>query len=202
MTNGMVVILDDDETMVSCLSRLLASEGYQVRAHLNAGEFFAAGYPPVPACLLLDNILGDGPHGLEVYQEILGRKWFLPTIFLTGVWDVGLVVEAIKSGADSFLVKPHDPTKLLHEVSRAFARAKDNWEQEKRKALTRARWASITPRERQIIELVAAGRLNKEIASILDLAVITVKVNRANAMKKLGAGNPAHMIKLLHEADL
>jgi len=194
-----VLVLDDDRFIRTGLERLLAAHGYKVRLHAEPDELFRDGMPQVPACLLLDNQLGEGITGVEVHEELLRRGWFIPTVFLTAHWNVQLVVNAIRAGADGFLTKPFDPTELVDAVALALKRSRSNRQAEFAAAEARARVASLTPRERDIVRLVVEGLLNKEIADQLDLALITVKVHRGRAMRKLVAGNPAEMV---HIAEL
>ena len=194
-----VLVLDDDRFIRTGLERLLAAHGYKVRLHAQPDELFRDGMPQVPACLLLDNQLGEGITGVEVHEELLRRGWFIPTVFLTAHWNVQLVVNAIRAGADGFLTKPFDPTELVDAVALALKRSRSNRQAEFAAAEARARVASLTPRERDIVRLVVEGLLNKEIADQLDLALITVKVHRGRAMRKLVAGNPAEMV---HIAEL
>ena len=194
-----VLVLDDDRFIRAGLERLLAAHGYKVRLHAEPEELFRDGMPQVPACLLLDNQLGEGMTGVEVHEELLRRGWFIPTVFLTAHWNVQLVVNAIRAGADGFLTKPFDPTELVDAVALALQRSRSNRQGEFAAAEARVRVASLTPRERDIVRLVVEGLLNKEIADQLDLALITVKVHRGRAMHKLAAGNPAEMV---HIAEL
>jgi len=198
----LVLVLDDDPSMVSGLDRLLTSHGYKVRLHQNPDTFFSEGLPSVPACLLLDINLNHGKSGIEVHAELLRRGWHLPTIFLTGHWNVQEVVNAIRAGADGFLTKPFDPCELLAAVAEALERANSSQEQRLQGAEAKARAATLTNREREVVCMVIAGKLNKEIASELSLALITVKVHRGRAMKKLGAGNAAELARIANLAGL
>ena len=194
-----VLVLDDDRFIRTGLERLLTAHGYHVRLHAEPDELFRVGLPTVPACLLLDNQLGDGMSGVQVHEELLRRGWFIPTVFLTAHWNVQLVVNAMRSGADGFLTKPFDPAELVDAVALALQRSRARQQKEFAVAEARAKVASLTPREREIVRLVDQGMLNKEIADQLDLALITVKVHRGRAIHKLGAGNSA---ELVHIAEL
>jgi FixJ family two-component response regulator len=194
-----VIVLDDDRFIRTGLERLLTAHGYRVRLHAEPEELFRLGLPAVPACLLLDNQLGEGMTGVQVHEELLHRGWFIPTVFLTAHWNVQLVVNAMRAGADGFLTKPFDPAELVDAVALALQRSRARQQKEFAAAEARVRVAALTPRERDIVRLVVEGMLNKEIADHLDLALITVKVHRGRAMHKLGAGNPA---ELVHIAEL
>lgn len=199
MEDRTVIVLDDDPAILAGLEPLLTLSGFKVRLHSVPGDFFEAGAPSGPACLLLDIHLGAGASGVTIFQQILERGWFIPTIFLTGIWDAQLVVRTMRAGADGFLTKPYDPNQLIAEVNLALQRSMAGISHQTMEAEARARSATLTRREREIVILVAKGLLNKEIADQLGLALITVKVHRARAMHKMGAGNPA---ELAHAAAL
>ena len=194
-----VLVLDDDRFIRTGLERLLTAHGYKVRLHADPEELFRDGVPTVPACLLLDNQLGEGMTGVQVHEELLRRKWFIPTVFLTAHWNVQFVVNAMRAGADGFITKPFEPAELVDAVALALQRSRSKQQGGFAAAEARVRVASLTPREREIVRLVVTGLLNKEIADQLDLALITIKVHRGRAMHKLGAGNPA---ELVHIAEL
>jgi FixJ family two-component response regulator len=198
-TDPIVLVLDDDPALVASVKQLLTGQGLRVRAHTGPADFFQAGLPQVPACLLLDNELNADLSGVQVHEEILRRGWFVPTVFLTGSWDLQMVVKVMRTGADGVLAKPFDPKDLLAEVEKALGHAKADFQNRFKVADARARAATLTPREHDVVVLVAEGLRNKEIAAELKLAEITVKVNRARAMEKLNAGNPAD---LAHRAAL
>ena len=192
----MVLVVDDDRAIRDSLESLLTSRGYGFRSHAEADDFFQAGLPSGPACLLLDHKLGKGVDGTQVYQKIRELGWDLPTIFLTAHWNVQLVVTAIRAGVDGFLAKPFDPEELIKSVNHALDQSL-NMQRNRNEVLeARARMATLTSREQEIVGLVTNGFLNKEIADRLGLAVVTVKVHRGRAMKKLGAGNPAELAKI------
>jgi FixJ family two-component response regulator len=151
-----VLVLDDDPTVRRSLDTLLTANGFRVRLHAQPDELFAAGLPTVPACLLLDNQLADGMTGVQVHSELLRLGWDIPTVFLTGHWNVQSVVSAIRSGADGFLTKPYDPKELLHVVGQALDRARLNRRGRMQVAEACARAASLTSRERDIVRMVAS----------------------------------------------
>ena len=191
----MVVVLDDEEQVRTSLDRLLKANGYQVRTHASAGEFFESGMLGVPACLLLDQCLGK-VLGTDVYAEMQRRGWKVPTIFLTADWNPHTVVKAMQSGADNYLTKPFDPEELLAAVREACKHSDKVLQQERETGEFRRRALLLTPRERMIVSLVVKGKLNKEIASQLQLALVTVKVHRGRAMRKLGAQNVAELTSI------
>lgn len=197
-----VLVLDDDRSVLTGLERLLGSHGYQVRAYLESEQFFRDGIPDLPVCLILDHELQGGMTGKMVHEEMLRRGWDIPTVFLTAHWDVRSVVDAMRSGADGFLTKPVEPKELLDAVAAALTRASDRMNGQMLAAEARQRAASLTKRESDVVRLVVAGKLNKEIADMLDLALVTVKVHRGRAMRKLGAGNAAELARLAGLAGL
>lgn len=197
-----VLVLDDDHAILGGLERLLSGHGYRVRLFSESEDFFRAGIPSVPACLILDNQLNNGMTGLQVHAELQRRGWEIPTVFLTAHWNVQSVVSAMRAGADGFLTKPFDPTELVEAVAQALERARERHNGNRLAADARSRAASLTIREREIVCLVVSGLLNKEIADQLDLALVTVKVHRGRAMQKLGAGNPAELARIAALAGL
>jgi FixJ family two-component response regulator len=197
-----VMVLDDDTAILGGLNRLLTLHGYQVCLYSAAADFFAAGMPEIPACLILDNHLGDGMTGLEIHAEMQRIGWDIPTVFLTAHWNVQSVVNAMRAGADGFLTKPFDPAQLLDEVAKALERAHARQQDGEQATAARAKAALLTEREREVVSLVVRGLLNKEIADQLDLALVTVKVHRGRAMQKLGAGNPAELARIASLAGL
>ncbi|MEI8038095.1 MAG: response regulator [Verrucomicrobiota bacterium] len=192
----LVLVLDDDLAILRGLERLLTAHGYRVRLHSEAEDFFRAGLPTVSACLILDNQLGNGTTGIEVHAELQRRAWDIPTVFVTAHWNVQSVVDAMRAGADGFLTKPYEPQELVDAVAQALQRASSKRQDEVLITQVRTKAASLTTREREIVQLVIAGLLNKEIADRLNLAVVTVKIHRGRAMRKLGAGNPAELARL------
>jgi FixJ family two-component response regulator len=193
----MVLVLDDDPVVRSSLNALLTARGYGFLSFATADELFESGQPTEPACLLLDHHLGLGLDGAQVYQKMRENGWELPTIFLTAHWNVQSVVTAIRSGVDGFVVKPFDPEELIKAVDHAMKQAFDQQWSRSEILETRERMATLTPREREVVSLVTGGLLNKEIADQLGLALVTVKVHRGRAMKKLGAGNSAELVKIM-----
>ena len=188
----LIHIVDDDDSLRSALQRLLAAAGYRVKAYASAGEFLLDPPADAPGCLLLD-LRMPGPSGLDL-QEALARHGIrLPVIFLSGHGDLATGVRAMKAGAVDFLSKPVEREPLLAAVARALEvdaaqRAASGVDRE-----MRARFAQLTAREREVFELVAAGRLNKQIADALGIAERTVKAQRAQVMAKLGAANAAEL---------
>ena len=198
----LVMVLDDDQTMLKALERLLTAQEIRVQTFQNVEDFFSCEIPDVPSCLLLDHNLGDGMTGVQVHAELQRRGWEIPTVFLTAHWNVQSVVRAMRSGADGFLTKPYDPDELVSTVKDSLVRAQEIRSNGKHAAEAKAKAATLTQREREIVRLVVSGLLNKEIASELGLALVTVKVHRGRVMQKLGAGNPAELVYIAGLAGL
>jgi FixJ family two-component response regulator len=197
-----VLVLDDDVSILRELGNLLAAHGYSVRPHSDPDDLLNGGPPPLPACLLLENQFSNGMTGLRIHSELRNRGWEVPTIFLTAHWTVRSVVTAMRAGADGFLTKPHEPGELLDAVSHAMHRSLTMRRNRKPADDARARAALLTPREREVVRMVVSGLLNKEIADLLGLALVTVKVHRGQAMQKLMAGNPVELARIAMLAGL
>ncbi|MDD5557892.1 MAG: LuxR C-terminal-related transcriptional regulator [bacterium] len=191
----LVFVVDDDPSMRRSLARLLSSAGIEARIFAAAGEFLACERPDCPACLLLDVKLG-GKSGLDLQDEMARRGIALPIIFISGHGTVPTSVRAMKAGAADFLEKPFDRAALLAAVRQAFE--EDSRARRERAAADEVarRIASLTPRERQVLELVVAGKPNKQIAADLGIAEKTVKVHRARVMEKMRASSLAELVRL------
>jgi FixJ family two-component response regulator len=192
----LILILDDEPSVLESLRNLLTAHDYEVRLHEEPSDFFLAGMPAVPACLVLDHHLGNGVTGVQVYDEMRERGWDIPTVFLTAHWNIQSVVSAMRSGADGFLSKPFDSAELISSVEQALQAAISRHEDDQDITISRKRAATLTPREREIVCMVVQGLLNKEIADKLGLALVTIKVHRGRAMQKLKAGNPAELARI------
>lgn len=192
----LVFVLDHDPSVSRRLARLLADRGWKVKGVTDADGFLKAGPPRLPSCLVLENQLANGASGIEVHEEIVRRGWNLPTLFLTEQRDVDLVVRAIRGGADDFITKPFEPEEMVAALDSALEHARRL--QREHLGLMEARNAAqqLTDREREVVRLVCRGLLNKEIADSLGLALVTVKVHRSRAMRKLRAGNAAELARI------
>jgi len=189
---AVVHLVDDDDSLRAALQRLLSAAGYRVQAYASAGEFLLDPPADAPGCLLLD-LRMPGPSGLEL-QEALDRHGIrLPVIFLTGHGDLATGVRAMKAGAVDFLTKPVEREPLLAAIERALALDADRRATSEAETDLQDRLAQLTARERDVFDLVVAGRLNKQIAATLGIAERTVKAQRAQVMAKLGAANAAEL---------
>lgn len=191
-----VHLVDDDDSLRKAVTRLLRAAGYDVRAYASAGEFaLASRENNKRGCVLLD-VRMPGPSGLDLQEALAREEEPLPVIFLTGYGDVPTTVRAMKAGAVDFLTKPIKRDVLLNAVRTALARdLRLHTSHEQRRDL-RMRFTKLTPRERNVFELVVAGRLNKQIAAELGMAERTVKAHRAQVMAKMQATSLAELVHL------
>lgn len=185
MTEATVIVIDDDQEIRDALGGLLRSVGFAVNLLASVGDFLRSGRPNGPTCLVLDVRL-PGQSGLDFQLELSRENIQLPIVFITGHGDIPMSVQAMKGGAVEFLTKPFRDQDLLDAVHVGLARDRVWLENEKELATVRARFDSLTPREREVMALVVAGRLNKQIAGDLGVSEITVKVHRSQVMHKMG----------------
>jgi RNA polymerase sigma factor (sigma-70 family) len=191
-----VHVVDDDDSLRKAVTRLLHAAGYDVRAYASAGDFaLASRENDRRGCVLLD-VRMPGPSGLDLQEALAKEDEPLPVIFLTAHGDVPTSVRAMKAGAVDFLTKPIKRDALLSAVRTALARdLRSHTSHEQRRDL-RIRFAKLTPRERNVFELVVAGNLNKQIAAELGMAERTVKAHRAQVMAKMQATSLAELVHL------
>jgi FixJ family two-component response regulator len=188
-------VVDDDASMRTALLRLLDAAGHEARGYSSTGEFLLQPLPDRPGCLLLDLRL-PGPSGLELQAALQRQGNPLPVVFLTGHANVDSSVRAMKAGAVDFLTKPVKRDVLLDAVRRALALDATRRSARGEAGRLRERFASLTPRERRVFDLVVAGKLNKQIADELGIAERTVKRERGQVMAKLDAGSVADLGRL------
>ncbi|HEV2553344.1 MAG TPA: response regulator [Bosea sp. (in: a-proteobacteria)] len=194
--NGSIVfVVDDDPAMRMSLESLLQSVGHTVAAFETARDFRMAPRPDLPSCLVLDVRL-PGQSGLEFQREIGRTASPPPIVFITGHGDVPMSVAAMKAGAVEFLTKPFRDQDLIDGVHRAIELDRRRRAKAAMLAELRERVSTMTPREREILPLVAAGRMNKQIAQALQLSEVTVKVHRAQVMQKLKANSVADLVRI------
>ena len=192
---AVVCIIDDDPIVRDGLSNLLRSVGLQVDVFGSATEFLGKERPSAPSCLVLD-VRMPGVSGLDFQAELAKRDIDLPIIFLTGYGDIPMSVKAIKAGAVEFLTKPFREQDLLDAVRIALDRDRDRRRNDGVASDVRARFESLTTREREVVALVTKGRLNKQAAAEIGISEITVKVHRHNAMQKLGAKSLVDLVRM------
>ncbi len=192
---SVVFVVDDEDTVRRSLERLLRANGHNVETYSTAAEFLSRPDPGIPCCLLLD-IRMPILTGLDVQRAMNDDGRALPIIFMTGFADVEICVLGMKAGAADFLMKPFDEDQLLEAVSAALSRSSEiRLARAERLELTQ-RLATLTPRELQVFLLVVKGLLNKQIAGRLGTKEGTVKLHRANVMRKLEAQSVADLVRL------
>ena len=201
LRDSLVYVVDDDESIRGSLTTLLMSVGIHVRAFESADDFLDAEMPDVPSCLILDVRL-RGASGLTLQQEPFKESVRFPIIFLTGHGDIEMSVKAMKAGAFDFMTKPFKDQDLIDTIAAALKRDSELRRQQRIVAGIRQTYDSLTTREREVIRLVADGLLNKQIADLLCLSEVTVKIHRAQAMHKLNAGSVADVVKKLQQVPV
>jgi len=199
MTEAPVVfVVDDDPSVRSSLKFLLSTVGLQAEPFDSADSFLQKKPPDVPSCLVLDVRL-PGLSGLDFQRELAARNIRIPIVFLTGHGDIPMSVRAMKAGAVEFLTKPFRDQDLLDAVRIALERDRARREQEKQITELQQRFNSLTFREREVISLVVAGKLNKQIADQLGTAENTIKVHRSRAMEKMHAESLAELVRMMEK---
>jgi FixJ family two-component response regulator len=188
----LIRVVDDDESLRTALLRLLDAAGYEAEGYASTGDFLLRSPRERPGCLLLDVRL-PGPSGLDLQAALPGNGFTLPVVFMTGHPEVAASVRAMKAGALDFLEKPVERQTLFDALERALARDACQRQARAEAEHLRARFATLSAREQEVLELVVAGRLNKQIADELGLSERTVKSQRAQLMDKLGAGSSAEL---------
>jgi FixJ family two-component response regulator len=190
-----VFVVDDDASMRQALARLLQSVQLRVEVFASPQEFLQSERPNVPSCLVLDVRL-PGLSGLDFQAELAKADIRVPIVFITGHGDIPMSVRAMKAGAVDFLAKPFRDQDLLDAVTAAIQRDQKRREHENAMTDLRAHFSSLTPREREIMALVASGLMSKQIAAEVGLSEITVKVHRSHLMKKMGARSVAGLVRM------
>ncbi len=193
--HGIVFVIDDDSSMREALKVLIRSVGLQVELFGSANEFLRRKPPNSPSCLVVDVRL-PGISGLELQRHLIEENVCTPIIFITAHGDVPMSVRAMKAGAVEFLTKPFRNQDLLDSIQLAIESDRSRRERESEVAVLRERFDSLTPREREVLPLVLAGRRNKEIAKQLGTSEITIKVHRASVMRKMEAESLVHLVKM------
>jgi FixJ family two-component response regulator len=190
-----VFIIDDDASIRRALTNLFQSVGLDVVAFGSAPEMLQSKLPNVASCLVLDIRL-PGLSGLDFQTELAKANIHIPIVFMTGHGDIPMTVRAMKGGAVDFLTKPFRDQDMLDAVVAAVERDRKRREVEKIAANLQTLFGTLTPREREVLALVASGLMNKQIAAEIGLAEITVKIHRGHTMKKMGARSLADLIRM------
>ena len=190
-----VFVIDDDESMRRALSNLFESVGLRVEVFGSALELLGSKLPDVASCLVLDIRL-PGLSGLDFQTELAKASIHIPIIFMTGHGDIPMSVRAMKAGAVDFLSKPFRQQEMLDAVTVAIDRDRKRRKDEKIVSGAQALFETLTPRERAVLSLVAAGLMNKQIAAEIGIAEITVKIHRGHIMKKMGTKSLADLVRI------
>jgi len=191
--DSVVFIVDDDSIVRGAIGTLLMSVGQQVQLFDSATDLLQSSLPAIPSCLVLDIRL-PGLSGLDLQAELGNAGLPIPIIFITGHGDIPMSVKAMKAGAIDFLTKPFRDQDLLDAVTRALERDRKRREGEKNTEDLRARYLTLTAREKQIMALVTEGLMNKQVASRLEISQVTAKIHRGKVMRKLGAKSLADLV--------
>ncbi len=189
-----VYVVDDDPRVREAVIELLSSAGRNAVAFGSVAEYLMQPGPDLPGCLVLDVNMPD-LNGLD-FQKQLAATDHVPIVFITGHGDIPTSVRAIKAGALDFLTKPFSDEVLLQAVDAAIEQDRKALQKRTDLAQLRARYASLTPREREVLPLVVAGLLNKQAAAELGISEITLQIHRSNAMRKMAAGSVAELVRL------
>jgi len=190
-----VFVIDDDESVRTSLKSLFESIGLHVQLFASADAFLRSERPNVACCLVLDVRL-PGLSGIEFQSELAKVGIDIPIIFLTGHGDIPMTVQAMKAGAIEFLTKPCRDQELLDAVRLAIERHRARRKDGQHKSILRDQFASLSPREKEVVALVTAGLLNKQIAAELKISEVTVKMHRGNIMRKMQARSLADLVRM------
>jgi len=189
-----VFVVDDDVSVREALEALIRFEGWQVETFASAEAFLSRPRVFAPSCLVLDVSLPD-LNGLDLQKRLAGRN-DMPIIFITGYGDVPMTVQAMKAGAVEFLMKPFNDETLLGAIRQAIERSRATLGQEQEVRALRDRYASLSRREQEVMALVVAGRLNKQVGFELGISEITVKAHRGRMMRKMEAASLADLVNM------
>lgn len=196
-----IFVVDDDASVLKALARLLRARGYDVRTHASPLEFLAGHDSTIPGCVVLDVSMPD-LDGFALQRALTAAASRRPIIFLTGKGSIPMSVQAMRAGAIDFLTKPVSDKDLLAAIARAEEQDIKSRQAHAELTSIHAKIASLTPRERQVLTHVVAGRLNKQIAGDLGTVEKTIKVHRSRMMEKLGVRTVADLVRLAEKAGV
>src|SRR5215468_2736612 len=198
---AMVFVIDDDESVRKSLKRLLDSAHYQAEVFKSASEFLSRSAYPGPSCVVVD-VRMPGLNGVEFQKALIEKGREEQLVFITAHGDIPMCAQAMKAGAVDFLPKPFKPKQLLESVERALTRSSEQLLRASEKNHARALLERLTPREYQVMQLVATGMLNKQVGGELRMAEKTVKTHRAHMMQKLRITSVAELMGVLQKAEV
>ncbi|WP_457096166.1 response regulator transcription factor [Lysobacter sp. P5_B9] len=199
--DAVVHIIDDDESIRHALDSLFRSVELETRLYRSPQEFLAASRPDCPSCLVLDIRL-QGISGLDFQERLAQQNIRVPVVLITGHGDIPMTVRGMKAGAVDFLTKPFRDQDMLDAVGIAIERDRARRNEDREADEIRKRFSTLSPRERQVMALVTAGKMNKQVAGLLNLSEITVKIHRGQAMRKMGARTLADLVRMSSDLQL
>ena len=199
--DAIVWVVDDDASVREALRSLIRSAGLRVETLASADEFLARPRVEAPSCLVLD-VRMPRLSGLDLQKRMAEISLQIPIVFITGHGDVPTSVRAMKAGAVEFLTKPFDDQDLLEAIQQAIKRDREARQRQAELGELRARYESLTPREREVMGRVVSGLLNKQVAAELGTSEITIKVHRAQVMHKMHAGSLADLVRMSEKLEI
>lgn len=198
---AMVFVIDDDKSMRKSLNRLLDAAQYKTELFTSASEFLSRSAHPGPSCVIVD-VRMPGLNGIDFQKTLIEHDRQEQLVFITGHGNIPMCAQAMKAGAIDFLPKPFEPKQLLESVERALTRSSEQLLRAAERNHARALLDRLTPREYEVMQLVARGLLNKQIGGELGMAEKTVKTHRARVMQKLGITSVAELMRVLQKAEV